>query len=65
MLELFNFDTKQLCATKQDLQKFIDSCQKESKRHTAYPEQSTAHFNNVANITVDIDSIAPQKKKMG
>ena len=33
--------------------------------NTAYPEQSTAHFENVANITVDSISIIPQKIKMG
>ena len=43
----------------------IDSFHKESERHAAYPEQSTAHFENVANITVDSISIIPQKIKMG
>ena len=34
----------------------IDGCHKESKSCATYPEHSTAHFNNVANITVDSDN---------
>ena len=47
----------------QDLQTYIDSCHKESRRYAAYPENITAHFNNVADITVDGDSITPQNEK--
>ena len=38
---------------------------KESERHTAYPEQRTVHFENVANITVDSDSVFTKNKKNG
>ena len=65
MLESFNFDINELCATNQDLRTYVDSFYKESERRSEYPEQSTAHFNNVPNITIDIDSITPQKKKNG
>ena len=61
----FNHDTKELCEINQDLQNYIDSCYRESERRASYSEKSTAHFNNVANITGDRDSITPQKKKNG
>ena len=60
MLESFNSETKELCATIQDLQTHIDIVNKEL---TVYPEQKTLHLENVANITIDSDSITPQKKK--
>ena len=41
------------------------SFHKESERHAAYLEQSTADFENVANITVDSASVIIQDKKMG
>ena len=47
------------------MQEHIDSCHKESESSEVYPEHSTAHFNNVTNITVDSDSIIPQKKQNG
>ena len=37
----------------------------ESEIRASYPEQSTAHYNNVANITIGSDSTTPQKKKNG
>ena len=37
----------------------IDSCHKESESRTEYPEQNTSHFNNVANITVNSNSVTP------
>ena len=43
---------------------YIDSCHKESEIRAAYTEQSTVHFKNVANITVDRDSLFLQEKKM-
>ena len=30
-----------------------------------YPEQRTAHFKNVVNITVNSDSVIPQQKQNG
>ena len=63
MLESLNYETKELCATNRDLWTYIDSCHKEPERHATYPEHSTAHFNNVANITVNIDSITLKNKQ--
>ena len=45
------------------LRTHIDSCHKESEIGAVYPENNTAHFNKVTNITVDSDSITPQKKQ--
>ena len=50
-------------AINRDTQEHIDSCHKESESCAAYPENSTVHLNNAANITVDIDSITQQRKK--
>ena len=47
------------------MQTYIDSCKKESEKHAAYPEQSNVHFENVANITVDSDSITQREKQNG
>ena len=47
------------------MQEHIDSFHKESESRAAYPEHSTTHFNNIANITVDSDIITPHKKQNG
>ena len=47
------------------MQEHIDSFHKGHEICTEHPEQNTAHFNNVANITVGSGSITPQKRKMG
>ena len=47
------------------MQNYIDSCHKELERRAAYPEQSTTNFENVANITVDSDSVIPKDKQNG
>ena len=47
------------------MQEHIDSFHNESERGAAYPEQSIAHFEDVANITVDVSSVILQEKKMG
>ena len=65
MFDLFNYETKKLCETNQDLRTYIDSCHKEPERSTSYPEQSTAHFNIIENITADSFIITPQKKQNG
>ena len=62
MLESFNCDTEELCATNRYLQAYIDIYHKKSERRAAYTEQSTAHLNKVTNINVNSDSITPQKK---
>ena len=61
MFESFNSERKELCTTNKDLRTYIDSVNKES---TPYPDQNTLNFENVANITVNIDSITSQKEKM-
>ena len=45
------------------MQEHIGGCHKESESSEVYPEHSTAHFNNVANITVNIDSITLKNKQ--
>ena len=65
MLESFNYETKELRATNQDLNNYIDSFHKESERSAEYLEQSTTYFDNVANITIVSDSIPAQKKQNG
>ena len=47
------------------MQEYIDSCHKESGKCAAYPEQSTAHFEDVFNITVDSSSVLVQEKQNG
>ena len=45
------------------MQEHIDIFHKESEICAAYLEHITAHFNNIANITIDSDIITPHKKK--
>ena len=45
------------------MQTYIDSCYKEPEKCEVYLEQSTAHLENVANITADIDILITQEKK--
>ena len=59
MLEVFNSETKELLATNQYMQTYIGTFKKE---RAAYPEHKTLHYKNVTYITVDSDSITPQKK---
>ena len=63
MLESFNYDRKELRATNRYLQNYIDSCHKESEIRAAYPEQSTAHFEIVANIAIISYNAIPQEKQ--
>ena len=44
---------------------YIDSSHKESERHAAYPEQSTAHFEDVVKITANSAIVISQEKQMG
>ena len=63
--EIFNSEINEIHSTNRDIQNYIDSCHKYSEIRAEYPEQSTAHFENVVNITVLSDSVIPHKKKMG
>ena len=47
------------------MREHIDSWHKESENPAAYPEHGTANFNNIANITIDSDSINPKNKRNG
>ena len=38
---------------------------KELERRAEYPELNTLHLETFANITINIDNVNPQKKKMG
>ena len=58
-MEIYNYEIKEISSTNRDMQNYIDSCHKESEICAAYPEQSTAHFENVANITINSASVIP------
>ena len=60
---MYKYDIEKIHAIKQEIREHIDSCYKGSKSCAEYLEHSTAHFNNVANITIDSDSITPKNKK--
>ena len=60
MLGSPNYDTKELCATDQDLRTYIDSVNKE---RAAYLEQNTLRLKNVADIIFNNDSIKPQNRQ--
>ena len=62
MVEIFNSEIKDIHYTNQDMQIYIDTCDKEPEKCEVYLEQSTAHLENVANITADIDIVIPQEK---
>ena len=47
------------------MREHIDVFHKESEKRAAYPEQSTAHFEDVANITVYSASVITQEKQNG
>ena len=63
IVEIFNSDIKEIRFTNQDMRNYIDSCRRYPERRAAYPGQSTAHFENVANITDDGDSVITQEKE--
>ena len=63
--EIFNSEIKYIHSTNQDMQNCIDSCHEESDIYAEYPEQSTVHFKNVSNITVNSDSVIPKGGGMG
>ena len=46
------------------MQHYIGSCHKVSERRAPYLEQSTAHFEDVVNITVDSDTLIPQNRSI-
>ena len=43
--EIYNSEIKDICSINRDIQEYIDSCHKESRRRAADLEQITAHLN--------------------
>ena len=56
---------KKVSSINQEMQYYIDSFHKESKRRETYPEQSTANFEDVTNINIDSASVISQEEKNG
>ena len=61
-VEKYSSEIKEIHTTSRYLKTYNDSVKKEC---AAYAEQRNLHFENVSNITVNGDSVSPQKKKMG
>ena len=57
IVEIFYSEIQEIRSTNWYMQDYIDIFHKESERHAEYPEQSTGHFEKVANITVDSNSL--------
>ena len=57
VLDMYKYDIVYIHAINRDMWEHIDCCHKESENCAAYAEHGTAHFNNVANITINADSI--------
>ena len=64
-LYMYKYVIKEIHAINRYMREHIDSCQKEFKISAVYPEHSTAHLNNIANITIESDSITPKNEKNG
>ena len=47
------------------MRNYIDSCNKKSEMRAAYPKKSTAHFQNVANITIDSAIVITNEEQNG
>ena len=62
IVEIYNSKINYIRSTNQDMQNYIDICLRELERRADYPEHSTAHFENVANITVNSASVIHQEK---
>ena len=60
IFKVYKYEIEEICAINRYMQESIGSFHTESERHAAYPEQSTAHFEDVANITFDSASVIPQ-----
>ena len=59
---IYSSNIKEIHCTNQDLQNYIDIVKKERAAYTAH---KTLHFKDISKITVNSDSVTPQKKKMG
>ena len=49
-----------MCSIDRGMREHTDSFHKESERRAAYPEQSTAHFEDVSNINDYSATVIPQ-----
>ena len=58
-MDIYRYKIEEIHDINQDVREHTDGCHKESEIRTAYLEHNPAHFNNVANITVNGDSINP------
>ena len=65
VLDMYKYKIEDINAITRDIGEHSDSCHKESEIPAVYPKYNTAHFNNVANITSNSDSITPHKKQNG
>ena len=65
IVEIFNSEIKDIHSTNRDMKNYIDSFHKESERCAAYLKQSTIHFENVSNITINSDSVIQNINKTG
>ena len=59
------FEIEETHHINRDMREHIDSCLKQSEKCAAYLEQSTEHFEDVANITTNGASVILQGKKNG
>ena len=59
ILEMYSSKIKKVCSTNQDMQTYVDSCNKEPEKCAAYTEKSILHYENVADIINDGDSVIP------
>ena len=65
IVDILNYKIKEIRPQNRYMKNYIDNCYKESERRAAYPEQSTVHLENIANITFDSHSVIPQEKQNG
>ena len=63
IVEMFNSDIEDICSINRGMREHIDSFHKYLERRAAYPEHSSAHIENVVNITVGGPNVIPQEKK--
>ena len=64
IVDMYTSDIEEIHAINRYMRDHINSCHKASKKRTAYPQQSTAHFEDFANIAVDSDSVISQENKI-
>ena len=65
IVDIYSSEVKKIHYTSGYLQTYIHGYNKESEKCAAYPGQSTVYFENVANITVNSESVIPKMKQNG